>query len=40
MGIRDKKTAEQLYDGIALMHHNLKDGAEISPSEDSPARLG
>ena len=40
MGIRDNKTAEQLYDGIALMHRNLKDGAGTSPTEDSPARLG
>ncbi|WP_237189550.1 DUF6508 domain-containing protein [Rothia nasimurium] len=40
MGIRDKKTAEQLFDGITLMHRNLKDGVETNPAEDSPARLG
>ena len=40
MGISDNKTAEQLYDGVALMHRNLKDGAGTSPSKDSPARLG
>lgn len=40
MGFRDNKTAEQLFDGITLMHRNLKDGTETSPAEDSPARLG
>ncbi|WP_237234055.1 hypothetical protein [Rothia nasimurium] len=40
MELRYNKTAEQLYDGITLMHRNLKDGAETNPAEDSPARFG